>query len=70
MRLLRTAALGLTLSVLAAGAAAAADAASCCCCKDKAPQASCCDKMKDHTPAAKPGDAKPPAPSEHQEHKH
>ncbi|WP_309087244.1 ammonium transporter family protein [Phenylobacterium sp.] len=71
MKLLKSAAVGLTLSLMAAGAVAAAEEMACC--KDKKP---CCDQMKDgkpmpccdgHKAQPKP-DAPKPAPEPQHQH--
>ena len=51
MKLLKSAALGLAFSVLAAGAAMAADKMDCCC-KDKDGKMACCDKKAETAPNA------------------
>ena len=69
--ILKSAAVGLLLSVIAGGAALAAEEMSCCC-KDKDGKMTCCDKMKGDHAAPQPGAQAPAAPQggEHQDHKH
>ncbi|HET6398212.1 MAG TPA: ammonium transporter family protein [Candidatus Thermoplasmatota archaeon] len=71
MKLLKSAAIGVALSVLGAGAALAAEEMACC--KDKAPccdkvnekgeKMACCEKHKDHAPQQ-------PAPEHDHGHHH